>query len=65
MSDFAPQKWKWPEMTLTRNDPEDVKSFCPPSERKENAGWNETCKYLQQLHICISATYAIFTILFR
>ena len=22
-------------MTLTRNDPEDVKSFCPPSERKK------------------------------
>ena len=29
-------------MTLTRNDPEDVRSFCPPSERKENAGENET-----------------------
>ena len=47
MSDFAPRKWKWPEMTLTRNDPEGGFKAFAPSEREKKAGENKTCKYRQ------------------
>ena len=61
---FAPRKWKWPEMTLTRNDPA---SFFRFSIIKSNpkAVFAIRCKNRKHLYPYISTTYTLFSNILR